>query len=1535
MPKVSVILTVCNQENFLRDAVSSVLQQSFTDLELIVVDHGSDDHSSQILRSFGDPRLRTVRQEKSGAAAARNQGFKLSSGVYVNFLDANDYLGPEKLARQVEILDSSSEIGLVFCDFQLVDSEAHPLGDLTIRAGLRPFSGNLLASLLAGGFMPLHAALMRREIFEQAGMFQENPELAGSEAFDLWLRIAAEGHRAIFVDARDAYCRLQGAHPFLDWNQNSLQRRQALAQVIRKYPERIASSLEAIQSIQQDLYAASQFHQAMLKDKDAELARLQAQLELAETKILGAEERVKELSERTRRQDAQIQHLTGETEKLMQLLKEMAFERSRAGQRIAELLEAQAEDRQRIASLEERLGQKSRKMARIQRGLETLGNEFAPVRRNGQTPGEELHTAQDSVDYLVAWATRQAQHMRELAAWTRTLEVRNQTLQIRLEELSRALADSNRAREQLAHALSSGGLGVRFRKGLHNLLDALQRIIPESVRTAVRPIYLAIYRIFFPHGKPGAPIPVAPAATPAKAGAPPIPAEPPALKAPAADARPLLPLVKPTLSAGDLPKVSVVLPVWNHARFVRDSIQTVFAQTYQNLELIVVDDGSEDDLEAALRPFAGDHRLRVVRRPHEGLPQALSAGFRYATGSLFTWTSADNLMKPHMLSVLVDFMLRNPDVALTYGDMDLIDDFDEPLFNSDYRIASQRPGKTNELSLPHSVETLGLTPDNFVGGCFMYRSHIGRAIGDYDSALLGTEDYDYWLRISLIGNIRHVDTDECLYTYRVHQDSLSAKHTKKIGRNAHELIAYHKERWRFHKQRFDVLVQLHTDGPDWIRTILLLAEVLSDEGHRVTLARSQEESEAWLRSSACASPAVKRMIISTNPADPCLDDPGAFMFLAHDNPLPVGDPGLTWFLCQSAEQALDLPADVQHNWTLIPTMRFHYGQELTLCRKARDHRMIPWDFRDFREPLALYIGPLDDGIIDWELLERLIRLHPDWTFLFIASSETYAADPRSRLTPHASVHYLGSKKVDEWAAYLSRAALLLLPFRDSEYAASYVWDVMVAYLLAGRPVVATEVLKRAAFQDAPNTFLVSQENMTTVARQALDAPLDLTLTDRYLDTKSPQFLARYLVGIANSRLHYHMSRLNAKAASPMTRGRELERRCLIETATLDDGELDKVVADMASSLPSGGWHASLAITDPDGQAGVQCRRTGIPVHSINHDRKAFESLLKPDHPGLLVAYSSSLGAPIAWRLGIPVVSVVGDSCIWSNREIDKQIEEMDLYVTRYVAVSAKAKEYFCQKYRINPDKCVVIANGINIAEYETISTDPPLITRETLGLSSNDVVLVNPASLIGTEAQVHAIKALEGASAGCPGLRLLIVGPVADAKYTAEVAGLIEECGLGGRVLICQDTGRLADYYRLADGLLLTSLTQGWSRAMTEAMYFELPLIVTDVGGAREVIENGDIGILVPPAYTDPLELCSENLWHYCTNRSPRNLDALTAALVNFHDHLDSWKERGKAGRQKVLAMYDHREIARRYAKLFSDIVHRHYGSFAVGSQRL
>ena len=121
------------------------------------------------------------------------------------------------------------------------------------------------------------------------------------------------------------------------------------------------------------------------------------------------------------------------------------------------------------------------------------------------------------------------------------------------------------------------------------------------------------------------------------------------------------------------PLVSIILPVYNHGEFLRDSIQSILNQDYKNFELIIVNDGSTDSTNQILEEISTDAQITIIRQENLGLPIALNSGFTIAKGVFLTWTSADNLMAPAALSVLANALKNKKSVGLVFADYTVVD----------------------------------------------------------------------------------------------------------------------------------------------------------------------------------------------------------------------------------------------------------------------------------------------------------------------------------------------------------------------------------------------------------------------------------------------------------------------------------------------------------------------------------------------------------------------------------------------------------------------------------------------------------------------------------------------------------------------------------------------------------------------------------------------------------------------------------------------------------------------------------------------
>lgn len=190
MPTVSVIIPCYNHGHYLPCALNSVLAQTFTDWEAIIVDDGSTDNTRQVAAQFTDPRIRYIYQENRGLSAARNTGIRAAQGEYLAFLDADDEWEPHFLAVCVAVLSAENTLAATVTLTRFIDENGRVLPRI---GGQVVGEQEFRSRLLAGGFFPVHAVMVKAEVVRTAGLFDEH--LTSLEDWDLWLRITANGGR--------------------------------------------------------------------------------------------------------------------------------------------------------------------------------------------------------------------------------------------------------------------------------------------------------------------------------------------------------------------------------------------------------------------------------------------------------------------------------------------------------------------------------------------------------------------------------------------------------------------------------------------------------------------------------------------------------------------------------------------------------------------------------------------------------------------------------------------------------------------------------------------------------------------------------------------------------------------------------------------------------------------------------------------------------------------------------------------------------------------------------------------------------------------------------------------------------------------------------------------------------------------------------------------------------------------------------------------------------------------------------------------
>lgn len=193
MPKVSVIIPAYNRAYIINEAIASVLSQTFTDFEVLIIDDGSTDNTRQVIESIGDERIRYFHKDNGGASSARNVGLTKATGNFIAFLDTDDHWPDNYLEKMIIHFENDHEIGIAYCMTSVQNSN----GKVEISGeASRCHSGMITANLFVNSVIWPSAAIIRKTAAEG---FYFDEKLKNSEDSDIFLRLSTTT-RAKFVN---------------------------------------------------------------------------------------------------------------------------------------------------------------------------------------------------------------------------------------------------------------------------------------------------------------------------------------------------------------------------------------------------------------------------------------------------------------------------------------------------------------------------------------------------------------------------------------------------------------------------------------------------------------------------------------------------------------------------------------------------------------------------------------------------------------------------------------------------------------------------------------------------------------------------------------------------------------------------------------------------------------------------------------------------------------------------------------------------------------------------------------------------------------------------------------------------------------------------------------------------------------------------------------------------------------------------------------------------------------------------------------
>lgn len=236
------------------------------------------------------------------------------------------------------------------------------------------------------------------------------------------------------------------------------------------------------------------------------------------------------------------------------------------------------------------------------------------------------------------------------------------------------------------------------------------------------------------------------------------------------------------LHRNEQPLVSVIIPSYNQAEFLPETLDSILAQTYDNWEAIVINDGSTDNTESAMSTYAAiDKRIRVFSKPNGGISSALNEGLRQARGDFFCWLSSDDLFYPHKLELQVKaFKSLGPEYALLYGSIDILNDKTKCIEKQPFF----------KPLLPGAEFPEGLMFD-FIDGCsIMIRMSAMREINGFNPYYRHSQDFELWVRLASRG-YRFKLIDHKVTIRRVHEAQSSTVNSIHCRYDAAWMVGYY------------------------------------------------------------------------------------------------------------------------------------------------------------------------------------------------------------------------------------------------------------------------------------------------------------------------------------------------------------------------------------------------------------------------------------------------------------------------------------------------------------------------------------------------------------------------------------------------------------------------------------------------------------------------------------------------------------------------------------------------------------------------
>lgn len=367
------------------------------------------------------------------------------------------------------------------------------------------------------------------------------------------------------------------------------------------------------------------------------------------------------------------------------------------------------------------------------------------------------------------------------------------------------------------------------------------------------------------------------------------------------------------------------------------------------------------------------------------------------------------------------------------------------------------------------------------------------------------------------------------------------------------------------------------------------------------------------------------------------------------------------------------------------------------------------------------------------------------------------------------------------------------------------------------------------------------------------------------------------------------------------------KELFIEVESFDVGGLEKVVLDLSLLFKRDGIKTVVVTPGDIGSLGERARSEGIEVLSIKgwFPQLKYLKLLISRRPEATISHFTYFGYLPSFLARVPNITYIHNVYAFFSAKQARRFSLAKYFVSGFIAVSSIAKEYAVSTLGLKAEKVQIVPNGLTRTP-EKHQPQRTAVSRSTYGLTDDDFVFICPANLNLHKGFFLLLESLSLAIQHNPKIKVICLGGIVFPPHYDLIESEITRLKLGENVFLLGHKSDMKSHYGLADAAILVSFIEGWSIAVNECMAHQLPLILSETGSARELIEDGDCGFLIsqPFGAIDNLNPRVLNNLAYTPQKYNTSVE-VAQAMIQMSSNKNRAKEMGLAGQKKIYEFFN------------------------------